>query len=245
MSQTSYSQEQPVAFAGMKSDARFDEVETFAAAEAIPFGRAVAGEAGELKKVYLPKNDNGKIVFDADFVASNSIAVSVNSVAITPVVFATDHATTAAAVAAAVDALAGVTCVLDPLDATKRTYLIETEGATTAITAVVTLGASQAVATITYSADDVFRGIALAVHKEQEADGTTRYNTTDSVSVLRKGRAWVETAVAVVADDTAYVQLSGAIGKFTNVSTNNMATGGKFRSTVGAAGLAEVEINIP
>lgn len=35
-----------------------------------------------------------KIVFDADFVASNSIAMDINAVAITPVAFNTDHATT-------------------------------------------------------------------------------------------------------------------------------------------------------
>ncbi len=57
--------------------------------------------------------------------------------------------------------------------------------------------------------------------------------------------AWVETGVAVTIDEDAYVDVAiGGIGKFTNVSASNLATGGKFRSTVAAAGLALLEIDL-
>lgn len=245
MSQLSYTQDLVTAFAGMKVDSRYDEVESKLAEEAIAFGRGVGAEAGVINSIRLPKKDNASLLYDADFVSLNSIAVSVNGVAITPVVFATDHDVTAAALAAAINALDNVTCSLDAADTNNRTFLIErTDGAVIAVTTTVTLGASQATGTPTYSADDVFRGIALHTHKAT-VNGLNRYEQYEPVSVLRKGQAWVETGVAVTADETAYVDATGAIGKFTNVSSGNMVTGGKFRSTVGVAGLAIVEINLP
>ncbi len=90
------------------------------------------------------------------------------------------------------------------------------------------------------NAGGVFRGIALHIHNEAR-----KYEEKDTVSVLRKGMAWVETGVAVTIDEDAYVDVAiGGIGKFTNVSASNLATGGKFRSTVAAAGLALLEIDL-
>lgn len=245
MSQTSYSIEQGSAFAGLKADSRFDEVESFAAKGAIQFGRAVAIESGNTKQVTLPKKDNAQIVFDADFVALNTIDLKVNGVAITQVTFATDHDTTAGLLATAIGALAGVTCSLNSSDANNRTFDVESDGVEISIDdIVVAAGASQAGSAVTYSADDVFRGISVHTHKEADSDGVAQYKDADAVSVLRKGVIWVDTAVAVTADETAYIDLSGAAGKFTNVSTNNMATGGKFRSSVAAAGIAKVQIDL-
>lgn len=241
MSQTSYAINMPAYFAGMKADARFDEVISRQAGETIPFGRAVAAEAGNVNSVVLPKNDNAQIVFDADFVTSNTIDLDVNGVSITQVTFTTDHDTTAGLLVAAIAALTGVTCTLNASDANNRTFDIETDGvAITISNIVVAAGASQAGSAVTYSADDVFRGISLHTHKE-----LGYYAVTDMVSIGTKVVAIVETSVAVTADDTAYVDLSGAIGKFTNVSTNNMTTGGKFLTTIAAAGLAAVQINLP
>jgi len=89
------------------------------------------------------------------------------------------------------------------------------------------------------SASGVFRGIALHVHNEAK-----KYEATDTVSVLRKGMAWVDTSEAVDIDDAAYVDVDQD-GKFCDTSTDNLATGGAFRSTNAAAGLALVEINLP
>ena len=166
----------------------------------------------------------------------------VNGTAITPVVFATSQAVTLAALIAAVDGLTGVSAIAGAA----KTVLVEMEdGSTITVSTVVTGGTNQAVGTPTYSADDVFRGISLAIQKEQTLAGVVQYNQYEAVSVLRKGQAWVETSLAVVADETAYLDMTGAIGKFTNSSSGNLATGGKFRSTVAAAGLAVLEINLP
>ena len=247
MSQNAYNLNMGESFAGMKADSRFDTVESFIAAEEMFFGRAAGAEAGETQKVNMPKNDNATLEFDADFVTDNDIDGKVNGVAWTTVPFNTDHDTTAADLAAAIDALAGVSCVLDPGDVNKRTFLIETDGVECSVTDVaVTGGASQAGSTVTYSADDVFRGIVLSTQTKEQAQGTgvISYPVNSAVNVLRKGMAWVETSEAVNADDTAYVDVD-ADAKFCKTSSGNIATGGKFRSTVASAGLALLEINLP
>lgn len=90
------------------------------------------------------------------------------------------------------------------------------------------------------NASGVFRGVSVHIHNE---DGV--YAEKDAVSTLRKGKIWVETADAVVEDSAAYIDVAGGLGKFTDASASNLATGGVFRSATAAAGLALVEINIP
>jgi hypothetical protein len=227
----------------MKADSRFDEVESYAAAEAIPFGAGVAAEAGNVDLVRVPNKDVATLVFDADFVTSNTIDLDVNGVSIAQVTFATDHDTTAGLVRAAIAALPNVSCILDPSDANKRTFIIEEENTTIVVDNVVVAGgASQAGSSVTYAADDVFRGIALSTQKEQAADGTTQYNQYEAVSVLRKGVAWVNASKAVTADATAYLIPDGT-GKFTDASSGNIEAG-TFRSTVAAAGLVKVQVNL-
>ncbi|MCK4521414.1 MAG: hypothetical protein KAU20_02485 [Nanoarchaeota archaeon] len=247
MSQTAYNRNLNPSFAGMKADSRFDTVESFIAGVAIAFGLGVSGEKGETRLVVIPKNDNAKLVFDADFVDGNAINGKVNGVDWIEVDWDTDHDTTAAALAAEINSMAGVTCILDPLDASNKTYLIETVGQDASVTDVaVTGGISQAGSTVTYSADDEFRGIAITTGAKEQIllTGVTEYKANEAVSVLRRGMAWAETSKAVTADDDAYVDMDQN-GKFTNVSTDNMTTGGKFRSSVAAAGLALLELNIP
>jgi hypothetical protein len=82
----------------------------------------------------------------------------------------------------------------------------------------------------------------VSVHRNNEAG---EYSTNEVVDILRKGRIWVETSEAVEADDTAYVDLAAGNGKFCDTSTNNLATGGKFKTSVATAGLAVLEINLP
>lgn len=237
-----YDRNIPEAFAGLKATSMEDHVESFAAQGAIEFGRGVGSEPGNTQKVRAYANDNAKLVFDADFVTSNKINGKVNGVSWTEVDFDTDHDTTADALVAAIDALDGVTCVLDSSDSNNRTFLIEnTDGSAITVSDVaVTGGASQAGSTVTYSSDDTFRGVALHQHNEAK-----KYEDTDTVSVLRKGQVWSEVSVAVTADEDAYVDVAAGTGKFTNVSSDNVATGGKFRSTTTGAGLAIVEINLP
>jgi len=94
---------------------------------------------------------------------------------------------------------------------------------------------------------DVFRGIAVQTHKGG-ADGeyVAKYEVKDALGYLTKGTVWVDANVAVSVDEPAYLIASGAdAGKFTNVSTGNIATGGKFTKTIAGAGLSVIEINLP
>lgn len=237
--QTSYELNRAAAFAGMIADARYTEKESFNAGEEIPFGRGVGGDTGNYDKVYLPKNDTITLTLDADLVAANVVNGNINGVAIAPVTYGTSHAATMTAVAAAIAAIAGVTRAVV---SAARVITVESQGiAITATSWAVTLGVSQATITVgTASSDEVFRGVSLHEHKP-----AGKYAIKDMVNVGKKGVFWVEVAVAVAIDDTAYVDLGNGIGKFTNVSTNNMTTGGKFRSATTGAGIAKLDINIP
>ena len=179
-------------------------------------------------------------MFDGDFVTGNLITITVNGEATAAVPFNSDHDTTSADVLAAIQGLSTVDSASISDGAVNREFTIESIGDVIAVSETVTGGAGQVTGTPTFSSDDIFRGISLHTHKE---DGN--YAINDAVSVMRQGTAWVDTGVAVVADEAAYVDIVGALGKFTNVSAGNLATDGFFRSTNSGAGLAKLEINKP
>jgi hypothetical protein len=248
MAQTSYSVQQADGFEGLLADARENTIESYAAVGAVPFGYGVVGDTGSDDKVTLPSNDVATIVWDADFVASNSIVVTVNGEATSGIAFDTDQATTIEAVRAAVEALSTVkSATRTDTGGDDRTLRIETvEDTEITVTEAVTGGAGQADGTITESTDNAFRGIAVHSHREPSAQNVAQFDDEDSVSTLTKGLIWVPVTVAVAADDDAYVIGSGSdAGKFTNVSSNNVATGGKFKSSTSGAGIAKVVINLP
>ncbi len=247
MSQTTVNIDHDEFFPGMKVDSQFDLVESFIAETAINFGRAVGANPGEILKVNQPVKDKAVLLFDADFVTNNVITITVNGIATAGVPFNTDHDTTAADVLTAIQGLAPVTSASISDSPTNREFTIETSGVVIAVSETITGGASQATGTPTLSSNDIFRGIALHVHKDATQPLSTNigYKVDDAVNVLRQGKAVVETSIAVVADDAAFVDITGAIGKFTNASSGNLATNGFFRSTVSSAGLAKLEINVP
>lgn len=105
---------------------------------------------------------------------------------------------------------------------------------------------------------DSFVGISVFTHRQeqgfdQSASGGAQsstgaeYRDGDAVNVLRRGRVYVEVTAEVEAGDAAFVDVetSGEEGKFTDVSTNNLATGGVFRTGADVGELAIVEINLP
>ncbi|MBT8490919.1 MAG: hypothetical protein KJN62_07715, partial [Deltaproteobacteria bacterium] len=112
--------------------------------------------------------------------------------------------------------------------------------------AVTTLGGSQGTWTQARLSNDVFRGIAIHQHVEKTAAGVAQYAANDAVSVGRKCLVWVPVHVNVTIDETAYVnvQVDGYEGQFTNVSSNNITTGGTFRSSALAGALAKLEIDL-
>lgn len=247
MSQTSYDRNFDEAYAGMKADSGFDRVESFQARTAVPFGRGVSAETGDVNEVQIPVYDRSQIVWDGDFVTSNKITVTVNGESTGEVDFDTDHATTVEAVRAAIEALSTVdTATRTDTGGDDRTIMIEKKGTSlnSGVTETVTGGAGQASGTITYNNDDIFRGISVHTH-EMPVSSSAQYEATEAVNVMRQGTVWVETSKAVDADSDAYVDISEENGKFTDASSGNMTTSGKFRSSVASAGLAKLEVNLP
>lgn len=140
----------------IKKYASIDEVtsDTLRGADTLAFATKYFGQTLKPEALYVTKKMNDvkavwDITFSADFVASNSIAATINTVAITPVVYATSHAATLTALAAAI---ALNTDVQSATVTGTRTIRVtgDTFGLAINITGVVvTGGASQPTATVT------------------------------------------------------------------------------------------------
>jgi hypothetical protein len=116
MSIIKYQNELDVAINGQIANLQDSNIKTRNAQQKIPFGEAVViglTPGTDVKNIFKNKVS---VTYSTDFVASNSIPMSVQigsatALTITPVVYATSHAVTFAALIAAIDALAGVSCV--------------------------------------------------------------------------------------------------------------------------------------
>lgn len=90
-------------------------------------------------------------------------------------------------------------------------------------------------------------GISLHTYAvEQSAAGLVQYASTQTVSVLKRGRVWVNTDDAVVAGTTANLKLSSGLFTDEVVAAGIEAFtqfSAKFVTGTTAAGLAVVEIN--
>jgi len=229
-------------------------IKTRNAEQAIEFGRAVVkGITGgvDVKNIFKSK---ASLTFDANFVTGNTIDLKVNGVAISQITFASSHATTFAALIAAVDALTGISAVAG----TGREILITVDNAVSNITisdVVVVGGSSQAGSTIAYSSVDTFEGIAILRHGQPTTiGGDDKYQINDSVNVLTKGVVFVEAVATISYGDLVYIYNDKSNesnqGQFTNASSGNLAvSSAKFVSaatgTTGSPALVKVEINQP
>lgn len=131
----------------------------------------------------------GSIVFDADLIADNQVDIVINGETVDPVTFITDHDTTMDAIITQIETdVTGATASLDPEDLDNRTILVDIDdGSASGITAVVTLGVSQAGATISYILDDDYKAAAawnetqkkILFIASSEADILNAGSTTD------------------------------------------------------------------
>lgn len=119
------------------------------------------------------------VTFDVDFVASNVINGTVNSVAIAPVTFSVDHTTTITALAAAIQALANVaTATVTGAREITVTGATDAEDLTSAGTNfTVTLGGAQAVDTVA-SVSGPSTSDILGVFRADDDDVGTTANAT-------------------------------------------------------------------
>lgn len=254
MSQISYSQDFPVAFAGLKADAGFDRIESFAAEGAVGFGLGVVnGESAD--QVKIPIQNKSILSIDADLIASNSTIVTVNGNATTATVYATSHEATMAAIAAKVAVLTGVASAT--YSGTGRDITIIGEnGIEIDASAVTTLGASQGTWTQAQSSNDTVRGISIHQHVEKQADGTAEYLDEEAVGVMRQGLVWMRQETSdigtLAVDDDVYINVAIAgvqRGRVTSVSAGNLQipTGKCRELSVDPDGnaIVKVEINTP
>lgn len=109
----------------------------------------------------------GTITFDADFVTSNLIDITVNGTAVTQVPFNTDNATTYADLKTQIET--DITDSTATIDAVARTIVIEIlNDSVDSITVVVTGGASQATGTVTYTNEDDYKAVAAWVATQKK-----------------------------------------------------------------------------
>lgn len=92
--------------------------------------------------------------------------------------------------------------------------------------------------TVVDDTGEVFLGVALRTHTIEVAPAATpAYAIGDTVSVLESGAVWVQVTSAVAAGAAAFVDVAN--GKFTDVSTDNLAVpGGRFETSAALNGLA-------
>lgn len=249
-----YNNEFDPAFAGQVATLEDSNIKSRSAEQIIEFGEAVVVGKTAGSTVKKIKKSKVSITYSADFVASNSIPLTVNGVAITPIVYATSHSATFSALISAIDALDGINAVAG----TGREILINTENHLQNITLsdyAVSGGASQPTTTIAYSSNDTFEGVATIRHNQPiTVGGADKYQEFDSVNVLTKGVVWVKTVSSVSYGDSVYVYNDKANpnnqGQFTNSSSGNLAvSGAKFVSAVSGSlstpALAKIELNLP
>jgi hypothetical protein len=256
---TKYQNELDVAINGQIANLQDSNIKTRNAEQAIGFGKAVvigATPGTDVKNIF---KDKVSVTYSVDFVASNSIPMSVQigsatALTITPVVYATSHAATFAALIAAIDALAGISCVAG----TGREILITVDNATDNVTVsnnAVTGGAGQPTLTIAYTSTDIFEGVSVLRHGQPvTVGGNDQYEINDAVNVMTRGCIWVYVVATVAYGEDAYVyndkSNTANRGQFTNSSSGNLAVpSGKFRSaavgTTGTPVLALLELNLP
>ncbi len=242
-------------------------VDSALAGENILFGAPVFGYLGDDGRVWGAHQDTVNGLFSAVLVTANSISGSITIkpngaaagtvVNFGPVVFATDSPTTMTAIIAAINAaitsasIAGVTA---SLGATALTINVTGKGVDiTAFSAVVTLGASQATFSSTFTTAAKFKGVALFIQTggrdfgalANPSSATAQYLAGMAVNVLNLGYLWVVTSVAVLDLQPVYVIIApGATqGQFTNVAgTNNYSISANFRASQNSQGLAVVEV---
>lgn len=222
-------------------------VDSAIAQEDIAYGAPVFGFVGAENKAYAVHKDKITTLLDADLVTSNVITSVIQSISVATT-FASTHAATMTAHIAAINAKAelvalGISAVAG---ATNRGIVISgPAGLDLTMTQVVTLGATQATATITYGTNGRFLGVAVFVQNGGATwgAGNALWVNKSAVNILREGKIWVPAEATVADKDAAYAVLggSGTLGKFTDVATNNYNISTFFRSNV-TGGLALLEV---
>ena len=232
---------------------------------------------GLIAALQTANNDNGRLIrriqanlvtltTGADYVTSNVIAGTVTTKALDEtvtttaisVVFSSNHATTAALLATAIQAATGVlTAVVNGSDDKIIDIIANDDVDVDMGTFLVTLGAGQAVITMGYDTSDTVAGLTMSMQKEEvlNTDGSTsvKYNSQEDANVASQGAFFIASEDAVTVQDSVFFRvrddgsnvagtLTTAIGSPIDSKALSQAV---FRSAAAADGISILELNKP
>lgn len=261
MPQTSYDFLMNVGSAGELYDIGFNNVlSPVCVVDNIFPGLGTAKVIGQDMQVRLPHQDIAAVTLSAPLSAANSTVVTLNGVALAPVVYATSNAITLAAIAALIAAQVGIaSAVSDGVG----TITINAEQGFAVTASFVTTAGSAVTWTTVYTNDNVFYGVAVYIQNKmnligpQGSAGPAPYFPGDAVPVLTRGRIWVtvEVGAAVTSDSPVYWRiiptvLNPQVGGFRGDSdsgnaillNNNIV---RWITSASDGNLAVLEINQP
>ena len=240
-------------------DIGFNNVLTpVAAVEQIPIGLGTAKIIGQDMQVRLPHQDIASVALSAPLSAGNSTVVTLNGIALSPVVYATSNAATLAAIAALIAAQPFIASATS--DGSGVITIDADQGFAVSAT-FVTSGGSTVTWTTTYTHDNVFYGVSVYIQNKMNllgpsgSAGGAPYFVGDAVPVLTRGRIYVTVENNVTSDSPVYWRMiptlsNPQVGGFRSDSDGGNAillSNGIVRwiTSATAGNLAVLEINQP
>src|SRR5260221_1021733 len=179
--------------------------------ETIFMGLGVAKVIGQDMQVRLPHIDIVAVTLSAPLSAANSTVVTLNGIALAPVVYATSNAATLTAIAALIAAQDGIASAVS--NGTDTITITAQQGFAVSATFVTSSG-SAVTWTSVYSNDNVFYGIAIYIQNRQNllgvngSNGGQPYVAGDAVPVMTRGRIWVTAENTVTSDSPVYWRIA-------------------------------------
>lgn len=254
-----------VASAGTIYDLGFNNVMSFlSSVEIIPVGLGVGKVIGQDYQVQLPHLDQSILTASTDLVSANSTIVTVNGVALSPVVYATSNAATMTAIAAAIAAQPNIQSAVYPGSGDSIT-VVATPSNTVSLSAVTTAGSGQPTWSQVQSTLEYFYGVSLYIQNKanllgpQGSAGGSPYYVGDVVPTMTRGRVWILPENTVTSDSPVYWRIvptmsNPQVGGFRADSDSGNAilisgAGTGVRWILGSANtqgnLAVLEVNLP
>jgi hypothetical protein len=218
----------------------------------------VAKVIGQDLQVRLPRQDIVAVLQSAPLSAANSTVVTLNGLALTPVVYATSNTATMTAIAALIAAQPNIASAT--FDGSSTINIQADQGFDVTATFVTSSG-SAVTWTSTYSNDNVFYGVAIYIQNKmnlygpQGSAGAAPYIPGDAVSTLTRGRLYVTVNNNVTSDSPVYWQMVPSMANPIRGSFGATSDGGnaillsnnivRWITSASAGNLAVLEINQP
>lgn len=183
MGQTTYGRDMAEAIPGLKLDSRFDEVISRGANEVMPFGVVGVDVQADAERVKLPGANVAVILDDAGTFTAGDIVVVVNGTTITET-FDTNKATTMAALAASIQALAFITTAVYTGGSNIITITAAADIRLVISVDVTGITGNMTITSITYTLTDAVAGLTLQQAKEP---GASRIDVIDQILMTLSG----------------------------------------------------------